>query len=215
MTKLSYKERANRRREREILLSARQLIQAGGASQLNMDDLAETVGISKPTLYQHFKSKEDLLAHVFVDSLHEFERYFCAQTGLSPLERLKDALHFMLVNRYLRDGLLTGFESDVFVSVLHSSADVAAAKQRVITEIGAVVEQGKACGELTLAVSGLLASCLFLKLASLPSVALNCMNAADVEPDSLVELIDGVVILFERAIVETGSPLVNPIQSTT
>ncbi len=206
MTKLSYKERANHRREREILLSARRLIQSGGASQLNMEELAEAVGISKPTLYQHFKSKEDLLAHVFVDSLHEFERYFCAQTGLSPLARLKDALRFMLINRYFRDGLLTGFENDVFVSVLNTRADVAAAKQRVIAEIGAVVEAGKASGELTPAVSGLLASCLFLKLVTLPSVALNCMNAPDVDRDALIELIDGTVALFERAVVETGSP---------
>ncbi len=206
MTKLSYKERANRRREREILLSARRLIQAGGTAQLNMDDLAEAVGISKPTLYQHFKSKEDLLAHVFVDSLREFERYFCSLTGASPLERLKEALRFMLVNRYFRDGLLTGFENDVFASVLHSRADVAAAKQGVIAEIAAVVEAGKACGEITPAVSGVLMSCLFLKLVSLPGVALTCLNAP-AEPETLVELIDGAVTLFERAVTETGSPL--------
>lgn len=206
MTKLSYKERANRQREREILLCARRLIQAGGAAQLNMDDLAEAVGISKPTLYQHFKSKEDLLAHVFVDSLREFERYFCAQTGLSPLDRLKDALRFMLVNRYLRDGLLTGFENDVFVSVLGHRADVTAAKQSVIAAIAAVVEEGKARGELTPTVSATLTSCLFLKLATLPSVALNCVNASVAEPETLTDLIDGTITLFERAVVEAGSP---------
>ena len=210
MTKLSYKERSNRRREREILLSARRLIQAGGASQLNLDDLAAAVGISKPTLYQHFKSKDDLLAHVFVDSLREFERYFCSLTGLSPLARLKDALRFMLVNRYFRDGLLTGFENDVFVSVLSARADVAAAKQSVIAAIAAVVEEGKARGELTPAVSGLLTSCLFLKLATLPSAALNCMNTPVVDHDALVELIDGTVTLFERAVVEAGSPPTKP-----
>ena len=64
MTELSFKERERQRREHEILLHARRLIRAGGFADLTMDDLAQAVGVSKPTLYQHFRSKDDLTARV-------------------------------------------------------------------------------------------------------------------------------------------------------
>ena len=59
MTKLSYKERSRLRREQDILRTAARMIRDNGYANLNMDDLADEVGISKPTLYQHFKGKDD------------------------------------------------------------------------------------------------------------------------------------------------------------
>src|SRR5476651_452957 len=100
MTQPTYKEREKRRREREILLNARRLIYENGFDGFNMDDLADAVGISKPTLYQHFKSKEDLIIRATIDCLEEVEEYLLSAVEPSPLERLKAALRLILVNRY-------------------------------------------------------------------------------------------------------------------
>ena len=53
MKKHSYKEIERQRREEDILHVAERLLLERGYGNLNMDELADAVGISKPTLYQH------------------------------------------------------------------------------------------------------------------------------------------------------------------
>ena len=43
-----------------ILAAAEQQFRTQGYSQTTMDDLAESLGMSKKTLYEHFRSKEQL-----------------------------------------------------------------------------------------------------------------------------------------------------------
>ncbi len=186
------------------MLNARQMIQAEGASSLNMDYLADSVGISKPTLYQHFKSKEDLLAQVLIESVIELGQYVAAMTESSPLVRLKTALRYWLVNRYSRNCLLTGFENELLVSTLYKRSDVIAAKRQVFEQLTDIVEAGKACGELTVTVPSLMISAMFIKLTTLPAVALTTLNAEGDE-QTLATWIDGVVLLFERAVYENAS----------
>lgn len=64
MSKLSLKERQRLLREEEILNVGQRLMSIQGYSGLNMDEIASEVGISKPTLYQHFASKEDLIGSI-------------------------------------------------------------------------------------------------------------------------------------------------------
>jgi AcrR family transcriptional regulator len=45
----------------EILHAAGALLNERGYAAMSMDDLANRVGISKPTLYSHFTTKEDLI----------------------------------------------------------------------------------------------------------------------------------------------------------
>ncbi len=70
----SYRDVERQRREKDILECAGKLLAERGYADLNMDDLAEAVGISKPTLYQHFKSKEDLVTQVVFQSYETMER---------------------------------------------------------------------------------------------------------------------------------------------
>lgn len=46
--------------KKRILDEARQLLFKYGYSKITMDDLTSSIGISKKTLYKHFRSKEDL-----------------------------------------------------------------------------------------------------------------------------------------------------------
>ncbi len=66
---LSRKERERQQREGLIVETARGMMAAQGYLGLNMDRLAEQVEYSKGTLYQHFKTKEDLILAVAVDAM--------------------------------------------------------------------------------------------------------------------------------------------------
>ena len=63
---VNLKERQWRLREDSILDAAYELLAERGAGGVSMDDIAARAGVSKPTLYQHFASKDDLVVSVGV-----------------------------------------------------------------------------------------------------------------------------------------------------
>jgi AcrR family transcriptional regulator len=201
-TRLSYKERERQRREQEILLCARRIIHETGAANLNMDQLADAVGVSKPTLYQHFKSKDDLIVRVLVDGFAELEEYLSATDEVVPLERLKTTLRVILRHRYGEDGLLADFETELFMSTLMTHPQVVAAKGRIRTEVYRMVEEGKASGTITSILPTEFIGCLFFKLIGLPAaVQLVAADAAgDERPADPQALIEHVIDVFVRSI---------------
>ncbi len=205
MTKPSYKLREKGRREREILLSARRLIHENGYAALNMDDLADAVGISKPTLYQHFKSKEELLIHVLSGAMREIEAFVCATGEEAPLERLKIVLRAILRSRYDADGLLSDFDNELIRSALFAQPDILAIKQRIMAQVTRMIDEGKARGEITPTISTLTIGCLFFRLIGLPATVQAVLlpeALALSDPDTLPQLIDEVVELFARSIAQ-------------
>jgi AcrR family transcriptional regulator len=59
--------------ETRILLKARNLMLQSGLRQVTMDDLAHQLGISKKTIYQYYKDKDDLVKAVVNLELKEHE----------------------------------------------------------------------------------------------------------------------------------------------
>lgn len=64
--KLSFKDQAFKLREDAILDAATAILGTRGYDLMTMDDVAAAVGISKPSLYKHFKSKEDLVGEALI-----------------------------------------------------------------------------------------------------------------------------------------------------
>ena len=58
--RLSFKDQAFKLRESAILDATTRTLASKGFDLMTMDDVALEVGISKPSLYKHFKSKEEL-----------------------------------------------------------------------------------------------------------------------------------------------------------
>lgn len=52
-------------RRRQIIDEAARLFDSAGYHRVNMDDIAQTVGIAKPTLYHYFRSKDDILYGIY------------------------------------------------------------------------------------------------------------------------------------------------------
>jgi len=74
-----------------------------GYSGASLSQIAEDVGIKKPSIYAHFKGKEDLFLHVLDEVLHEeyqaLIQYMQDHQHATLEERLHGALAFQL-NRY-------------------------------------------------------------------------------------------------------------------
>ncbi len=78
-----------RRREREILSATRDLFDARGVRDAQIEDIARSVGINRAIIYRHFTGKEELFALTLVGYLDELvERLQAADApGAGPAER--------------------------------------------------------------------------------------------------------------------------------
>ncbi len=65
-SKLNFKDQAFRLREDAILDATTTILASKGFDLMTMDDVANQIGISKPSLYKHFKSKEDLVGAAMI-----------------------------------------------------------------------------------------------------------------------------------------------------
>ncbi|QWC91267.1 TetR/AcrR family transcriptional regulator [Cupriavidus metallidurans] len=96
-SKLSFKDQAFKLREDAILDAATRTLAAKGFELMTMDDVAAEVGISKPSLYKHFKSKEDLVGEVMVRLVDgALEQLESQPKDLTPTGRLRALLEWAL-----------------------------------------------------------------------------------------------------------------------
>src|SRR5258708_38544363 len=93
------REKQHEKRKQETLDVALRLLMERGYANLNMDELAEEVGISKPTLYQYFNSKDELVAQAMVRMLEKTEEQLSALADKSPLDQLEHFLRVLLKSR--------------------------------------------------------------------------------------------------------------------
>jgi len=95
------KERQRQLREDAILDAAAELIQEKGFNAMTLEDITEAIGISRPTLYQHFSSKEDVLIHVALRNLAiTRKRLNGADTEKGATERLRDFLSWSIERKF-------------------------------------------------------------------------------------------------------------------
>ena len=82
--RLSFKDQAFKLREDAILDAATRTLASKGFDLMTMDDVALEVGISKPSLYKHFKSKEDLAGAAMVRLLDGAQDFLDARPQNEP-----------------------------------------------------------------------------------------------------------------------------------
>lgn len=120
LAKLSFKDQAFRLRETAILDATTDILGSKGFDLMTMDDVAGAVGISKPSLYKHFKSKEDLVGEALIrlingalDYLAQLDKNLTPQGKLAALlewalrVRLEGGLPFLpSTSAHVRDMLM-------------------------------------------------------------------------------------------------------------
>jgi len=91
--KPSLKERQRALREEAILDSAVELIAERGFASVTLEQIADVACVSKPTLYQHFRSKEDLVVHISLRCLKlAHQRILSVPMDLPIEERLRGVI---------------------------------------------------------------------------------------------------------------------------
>ncbi|NYT60781.1 TetR/AcrR family transcriptional regulator [Alcaligenaceae bacterium] len=105
LNRSSFKDKAFKMREDAILDATTTTLGVKGFDLMTMDDIATEVGISKPSLYKHFKSKEDLVCEAMIRLIDgALERLEAMPKTATPVEQLKLLLEWALQVR-LKGGL--------------------------------------------------------------------------------------------------------------
>lgn len=91
------------KRKMEIRKAAQNLFRINGYKATTMRNIAEEVGIQAPSLYNHFKKKEQILAHICFDMASQFfeEIEKMKAKKLMPTDKLAEAIKghvFVIIN---------------------------------------------------------------------------------------------------------------------
>ena len=86
------REAQNRMKQEAFLRAGTRHFNRKGFNGTSLDDIAESLNVSKGAFYYHFSSKEALLAQCYEFTLDQFDRIIASQTDKSgtPLEKLGD-----------------------------------------------------------------------------------------------------------------------------
>src|ERR1700734_3759131 len=135
---LSLKDRQRQMRENAILDAAHSLLSEKGYQGMTMDDLAARVGMAKGSLYQHFRSKEDLIAVALVSFMDRITNYIDTLPSTQPaIERIKLTCRKALSLRF-QDGFpdILGARAFVKDSLTGNPAYRASAERLVLALTG-------------------------------------------------------------------------------
>jgi TetR/AcrR family transcriptional regulator of autoinduction and epiphytic fitness len=130
-----------------------------------MDELAERAGISKPTLYHHFSSKEDIAARALMmlmdRGIETVRSIDPAQTPLARLERVVG----LLVAECLQPNLCVSAQvKPAMTQALKTRPDCRAAYDRLIGVVAEVVEEARAAGQINAGLDSRLVTYLLFSL---------------------------------------------------
>lgn len=86
---------------REAIEEGRSLLQKLGFNGFSFQDVANRIGIKKPSLYAHFASKEELGLEMIAHYRHDFERWAEKHKNDPILEQIEGL--FRIFNKFARD----------------------------------------------------------------------------------------------------------------
>lgn len=73
----------------KILKEGRSLLQKHGYNGFSFQDIADLIDIKKPSLYDHFTSKDELIVSIIENYSTQFDEWTQKVSGLSPVERIR------------------------------------------------------------------------------------------------------------------------------
>ena len=136
------REAQNRIKQEAFLRAGTQHFNRKGFSGTSLDDIAESLDVSKGAFYYHFANKEALLSQCYEFTLDQFERITSEveQTDLSPIDKLGAVCTeiFELQNSdrgpLIRYNTITALPPDLRRAVLHRTEEIHAKLGEMIAE---------------------------------------------------------------------------------
>ena len=148
---VSLRERQRAQRELIILDEAERILNEQGYEGLLMEELAERVGVSKGTLYQHFARKEDLVGAILRHGMERAGAYILerlADTERSVVERLSAILSSAIGLQTAWMSTLGSPQRHALSATFHEQPGLLDAVARVLNGLSSLIQQGQATGEL-------------------------------------------------------------------
>lgn len=141
------KERQRQLREDAILDAAQQLISARGFHAVTMDDVAAETGISKATLYQHFRSKEEMAIQMLIRRMQCSRAYIeTVPREIAADRRLEQVVRWILEQRFGSSRWSMGTAKNAILPLIPSHAGYQEAYRCLIDALSALVDAAKAEG---------------------------------------------------------------------
>ena len=136
------REAQNRIKQEAFLRAGTQHFNRKGFSGTSLDDIAESLDVSKGAFYYHFANKEALLSQCYEFTLDQFERITSEveQTDLSPIDKLGAVCTeiFELQNSdrgpLIRYNTITALPPNLRRAVLHRTEEIHAKLGEMIAE---------------------------------------------------------------------------------
>ncbi|HLK57494.1 MAG TPA: helix-turn-helix domain-containing protein [Chthonomonadaceae bacterium] len=149
MTRPTLKERQLKLREDAILDSTLQLLAQRGYAAMTMDDVANDVGISKATLYQHFKSKEELAVAVVLQKVNQVAAYVRSiDPALPAIVRLRETVRWIIHKRF-GDRAFDFAEAEATIKpLLKRHSEYGGCEQMLGSVLECLIEAAKADGDI-------------------------------------------------------------------
>lgn len=89
--------------KKSSIRTGKSLLQRFGFNGFSFQHIADEVGVKKPSLYDHFDSKEAFGVQMMDDYLHSFERWAETVSGFKPEDRIQGL--FDIFYKFSTDGL--------------------------------------------------------------------------------------------------------------
>jgi TetR/AcrR family transcriptional regulator, cholesterol catabolism regulator len=132
----------------EILTAAAELFRARGYRATTLEELARRLGISKKTLYGHFRSKEDLLAAIFHRTMTLVEEGLASirSRDLPAPEQLREVIRHQVRTVVAEQAFLTVFFAEEASLPVRLRRVIVRRKARYDHAVQAIVRR---CGRLS------------------------------------------------------------------
>ncbi|MEM8533019.1 MAG: TetR/AcrR family transcriptional regulator [Chloroflexota bacterium] len=169
----SLRQRRQQVLREEILTAAHELLSKKGYASMSMDDLAMHVGISKPTLYSYFGTKDELIATAFTREVQALTTMIESEHATeTPLQRLSLLLR-TIVEKQIHQQTLTlrPIMPDLFHLIRNNTQAMEAVKQ-LDTTVTALIQEGMDIGEIDPALDRTTLAHAFYSLTSVLKYAL-------------------------------------------
>ncbi|HEX3053345.1 MAG TPA: TetR/AcrR family transcriptional regulator [Aggregatilineaceae bacterium] len=145
-----YQQKQWEDRQAAILDVLERLSMERGFAAVTMDDVANEVGISKATLYQHFDSKDAMLIELLGQHEDNFIEWLKETAEQPPLERLRKTMLYLMEGHVSPLRGLVSLGPDDVLPVFYSSDDLVARHKEIIDSLTAIIEAGQAQGQIAL-----------------------------------------------------------------
>jgi AcrR family transcriptional regulator len=193
------REKQLQKRKRETIDVAMRILSERGYANLNMDELAEEVGISKPTLYQYFNSKDELVAQVLLNVFMKMEDRLAEAAEKSPLGQLEHFLRLMLKSRSEGRHILAQVDDELRRTIFQRYAYLREQMQANRDKLGQIVRTAQEQGEIDPALP---AWVVVNSLFALQGAVMHPLMKGEAQRSSeeMSEAIEGVIRIFRRGV---------------